>query len=104
MRRRRHRCGIGRLLPLFAALGLFLLLSLRRQAARIVRGERGRPRREQWRPIASGFLAATALTLHFVTSMTSTRLTSVAVSTALIAAQPSGRPSSPPPRASTRPA
>ncbi|MEV7739465.1 DMT family transporter [Streptomyces sp. NPDC088921] len=72
----------------FATLGPILLLLRRREAARIVRGERRPLRREQWRPIASGFLAATALTLHFATFMTSTRLTSVAMSTALVATQP----------------
>ncbi|MGW1626623.1 DMT family transporter [Streptomyces sp. NPDC002172] len=72
----------------FATLGPLLLLVRRREAARIVRGERRPLRREQWRPIASGFLAATALTLHFATFMTSTRLTSVAMSTALVATQP----------------
>ncbi|MFK0160440.1 DMT family transporter [Streptomyces sp. NPDC090493] len=72
----------------FATLGPFLLLLRRREAMRILRGERRPLRREQWRPIASGFLAATALSLHFASFMTSTRLTSVAMSTALVATQP----------------
>ncbi|MGW3287087.1 DMT family transporter [Streptomyces sp. NPDC001002] len=72
----------------FAVLGPFLLLLRRREVVRVVRGERGVLRREQWRPLVFGFLAATALALHFAAFMTSTRLTSVAMSTALVATQP----------------
>ncbi|MFC9843813.1 DMT family transporter [Streptomyces sp. NPDC060223] len=72
----------------FAVLGPLLLLLRRREVVRVVRGERGILRREQWRPLIFGFLAATALALHFAAFMTSTRLTSVAMSTALVATQP----------------
>jgi drug/metabolite transporter (DMT)-like permease len=72
----------------FATLGPLLLLLRRREAVRIVRGERRALRRAQWRPLAFGFLAATSLSLHFATFMTSTHLTSVAMSTALVATQP----------------
>lgn len=72
----------------FAALGPFLLILRRREVARVARGERGLLRREQWRPLVFGFLAATALALHFAAFMTSTQLTSVAMSTALVATQP----------------
>ncbi|MFG3254885.1 DMT family transporter [Streptomyces sp. NPDC048172] len=72
-----------------ATLGPLLLLVLRRrEVARVARGERGVLRREQWRPLARGFLAATSLALHFATFMTSTRMTTVAMSTALVATQP----------------
>ncbi|MGX1912466.1 DMT family transporter [Streptomyces phaeochromogenes] len=72
----------------FATLGPFLLILRRREVVRVVRGERGLLRREQWRPMVFGFLAATALALHFAAFMTSTQLTSVAMSTALVATQP----------------
>ncbi|MFF3371372.1 DMT family transporter [Streptomyces sp. NPDC002680] len=72
----------------FAVLGPFLLLLRRREVVRVARGERGILRREQWRPLVFGFLAATSLALHFASFMTSTRLTSVAMSTALVATQP----------------
>ncbi|MEU1628503.1 DMT family transporter [Streptomyces sp. NPDC020096] len=72
----------------FATLGPFLLVLRRGEFARVVRGERGILRREQWRPMVFGFLAATSLSLHFAAFMTSTRLTSVAMSTALVATQP----------------
>ncbi|MFD4527336.1 DMT family transporter [Streptomyces sp. NPDC058470] len=72
----------------FAVLGPLLLLLRRREVVRVVRGERGILRREQWRPLVFGFLAATSLALHFAAFMTSTRLTSVAMSTALVATQP----------------
>ncbi|WP_370152220.1 DMT family transporter [Streptacidiphilus sp. EB129] len=72
----------------FAVLGPLLLLVRRREVVRVARGERGLLRREQWRPLVFGFLAATALALHFAAFMTSTRLTSVAMSTALVATQP----------------
>ncbi|MET8952022.1 EamA family transporter [Streptomyces sp. NPDC004533] len=72
----------------FAALGPLLLILRRREVVRVARGERGILRREQWRPLVFGFLAATALALHFAAFMTSTRLTSVAMSTALVATQP----------------
>ncbi|MBO8190320.1 hypothetical protein ITI46_01110 [Streptomyces oryzae] len=73
----------------FATLGPFLLLVRRhREVARVARGERGLLRHEQWRPLARGFLAATSLALHFATFMTSTRMSTVAMSTALVATQP----------------
>ncbi|MGW1505847.1 DMT family transporter [Streptomyces mirabilis] len=72
----------------FATLGPFLLVLRRREVVRVTRGERGLLRREQWRPLFFGFLAATALALHFAAFMTSTQLTSVAMSTALVATQP----------------
>lgn len=72
----------------FVVLAPLLLLLRRREVARVARGERGVLRREQWRPLVFGFLAATALALHFASFMTSTRLTSVAMSTALVATQP----------------
>ncbi|MFE2423447.1 DMT family transporter [Streptomyces hokutonensis] len=72
----------------FAVLGPLLLLLRRREVVRVARGERGILRREQWRPLVFGFLGATALALHFAAFMTSTRLTSVAMSTALVATQP----------------
>ncbi|MFF5145494.1 DMT family transporter [Streptomyces sp. NPDC013157] len=72
----------------FAVLGPLLLLLRRREVVRVARGERGILRREQWRPLFFGFLAASSLALHFASFMTSTRLTSVAMSTALVATQP----------------
>lgn len=72
----------------FATLGPFLLLLRRREVARVARGERTLLRRAQWAPLGLGALAATALALHFAAFMTSTRLTSVAMSTALVATQP----------------
>ncbi|MEU9347674.1 DMT family transporter [Streptomyces sp. NPDC048278] len=72
----------------FAVLGPFLLVLRRREVVRVTRGERGLLRREQWWPLVFGFLAATTLALHFAAFMTSTRLTSVAMSTALVATQP----------------
>ncbi|WP_169922743.1 EamA family transporter, partial [Streptomyces lushanensis] len=72
----------------FVVLGPLLLLLRRREVVRVTRGERTLLRREQWRPLFFGFLAATALALHFAAFMTSTRLTSVAMSTALVATQP----------------
>ncbi|WP_210593999.1 hypothetical protein [Streptomyces sp. GESEQ-35] len=62
----------------FAALGRFLLLLRRREVVRVARGERRLLRREQWTPLGFGFLAATALALHFAAFMTSTWLTTVA--------------------------
>lgn len=72
----------------FATLGPFLLILRRREVVRVARGERGLLRREQWRPLAYGFLAATSLALHFAAFTTSTRMTTVAMSTALVATQP----------------
>ncbi|MGW1505631.1 hypothetical protein ACWCQW_45440 [Streptomyces mirabilis] len=45
-------------------------------------------RKEQRRGVFFGVLAGTALAAHFVTSMSSTRMTSVAMATALVATQP----------------
>lgn len=72
----------------FVTLGPFLLILRRREVVRVARGERGLLRRGQWRPLAYGFLAATSLALHFAAFMTSTRMTTVAMSTALVATQP----------------
>jgi drug/metabolite transporter (DMT)-like permease len=72
----------------FATLGVLLLLLRRREVVRIANGQRGILRREQLRPMVFGFLAATALALHFAAFMTSTQLTTVAMSTALVATQP----------------
>ncbi|MEV0637770.1 DMT family transporter [Streptomyces sp. NPDC050619] len=72
----------------FATLGPFLLMPRRREVVRVARGERRLLRREQWRPLAYGFLAARSLALHFAAFMTSTRMTTVAMSTALVATQP----------------
>ncbi len=78
----RNALGFVTLVP------LLLLVLRRREVARVARGERGVLRREQWRPLTRGFLAATSLALHFATFMTSTRMTTVAMSTALVATQP----------------
>lgn len=72
----------------FAVLGVALLFIRRREVGRIALGRRGILRREQLRPLFFGFLAATALALHFAAFMTSTQMTSVAMSTALVATQP----------------
>ncbi len=72
----------------FATLGPFLLTLRRGEVARVARGERGVLRREQWRPMLLGFLAATSLALHFAAFMTSARLTTVAMSTALVSTVP----------------
>ncbi|WBB58548.1 DMT family transporter [Streptomyces sp. WMMC500] len=72
----------------FATLGLLLLMLRRREVVRVARGERGLLRREQRRSLVFGFLAATSLALHFAAFMTSTRMTTVAISTALVATQP----------------
>jgi drug/metabolite transporter (DMT)-like permease len=72
----------------FVALGPLLLFLRRGEVARVARGERRLLRREQWAPLGFGLLAATALALHFAAFMTSTRLTTVAMSTALVATQP----------------
>jgi drug/metabolite transporter (DMT)-like permease len=77
------RNGLG-----FAVLGLVVLVLRRGEVARVVRGERAVLRRDQWRPMAMGFLAATSLALHFATFMTSIRLTPVAMATALVGTQP----------------
>ncbi|MEV5810544.1 DMT family transporter [Streptomyces parvulus] len=72
----------------FCALAPLLLLLRRHEVARVIRRERGLLRRGQWRPLVFSFLAALSLALHFAAFMTSTRLTSVAMSTALVATQP----------------
>ncbi|WP_326798148.1 DMT family transporter [Streptomyces sp. NBC_01808] len=77
----RNCLGLAVLVPL-------LLLLRRRQVALVVRGKRPLLHRAQWRPLACGFLAASTLACHFAAFMTSTRLTSVAMSTALVATQP----------------
>ncbi|RDD85298.1 DMT family transporter [Streptomyces parvulus] len=72
----------------FCVLAPLLLLLRRREVTRVLRRERGLLRRGQWRPLVFSFLAALSLALHFAAFMTSTRLTSVAMSTALVATQP----------------
>ncbi|WP_329433918.1 EamA family transporter [Streptomyces anthocyanicus] len=76
------------------ALGLFTLgpvftLIRRREVRKVLRGERRLLRgTEQRRAVVFGVLAGTALAVHFATFMSSTRLTSVALATALVATQP----------------
>ncbi|MER5936927.1 DMT family transporter [Streptomyces sp. NPDC001928] len=75
------------------ALGLLTLapvvmLIRKREFGKIFRGERRVVRREQRRGAIYGVLAGTALAAHFATFMTSTRMTSVAMATALVATQP----------------
>lgn len=69
-------------------LGPAFLLIRRREMGKVVRGERFLVRREQRRGVLFGVLAGTALAVHFVTFMSSTRMTSVAMATALVATQP----------------
>jgi drug/metabolite transporter (DMT)-like permease len=71
-----------------ATLGPLLLVLRRKEFAPVVLNERGLLRREQRRPMVMGFLTATCLALHFAAFMTSTRLTTVAMSTAFVATQP----------------
>ncbi|MEV6170882.1 DMT family transporter [Streptomyces sp. NPDC051954] len=69
-------------------LGPVFLLIRRREVRRTFSGERSLFRKEQRRAVFFGVLAGTALAVHFATFMSSTRLTSVAMATALVATQP----------------
>ncbi|MEV0741483.1 DMT family transporter [Streptomyces sp. NPDC050549] len=69
-------------------LGPPFLLIRRREMGKVMRGERFLVRGEQRRGVFFGVLAGTALAAHFVTFMSSTRMTSVAMATALVATQP----------------
>ncbi|MET7686363.1 DMT family transporter [Streptomyces sp. NPDC005423] len=69
-------------------LGPVVLLIRRREFIKVFRGERFLVRREQRRAVLLGSLAGTALATHFATFMSSTRMTSVAMATALVATQP----------------
>ncbi|MCO5998254.1 DMT family transporter [Actinoallomurus rhizosphaericola] len=66
-----------------------IVTALRRgEFHRMYRGERRMVRGEQYRFMALGVLASLCLTAHFATFMSSAKLTSVAMSTALVATQP----------------
>ncbi|WP_446046154.1 DMT family transporter [Streptomyces olivaceus] len=75
------------------ALGLLTLgpvftLIRRREVRRIFSAERPLVRKEQRRAVYFSLLAGTALAVHFATFMISTRMTTVAMATALVATQP----------------
>ncbi|WP_405881426.1 DMT family transporter [Streptomyces sp. NBC_01384] len=69
-------------------LGPVVALIRRREFRKVFRGERFLVRKEQRRGALLGALAGTALAAHFATFMSSTRMTSVAMATALVATQP----------------
>lgn len=69
-------------------LGPMVALIRRREFRKVFRGERFLVRKEQRRGALLGALAGTALAAHFATFMSSTRMTSVAMATALVATQP----------------
>ncbi|MET7684565.1 DMT family transporter [Streptomyces sp. NPDC005423] len=69
-------------------LGPIVALIRRREFRKVFRGERFLVRKEQRRGALLGALAGTALAAHFATFMSSTRMTSVAMATALVATQP----------------
>ncbi|MFE9881143.1 DMT family transporter [Streptomyces sp. NPDC005784] len=69
-------------------LGPVVALIRRREFRKVFRGERFLVRKEQRRGAFLGALAGTALATHFATFMSSTRMTSVAMATALVATQP----------------
>ncbi|MFJ9710805.1 DMT family transporter [Streptomyces sp. NPDC101234] len=69
-------------------LGPVVALIRRREFGKVFRGERSLVRKEQRRGALLGALAGTALAAHFATFMSSTRMTSVAMATALVATQP----------------
>ncbi|GHF19064.1 hypothetical protein GCM10014715_87360 [Streptomyces spiralis] len=69
-------------------LGPALMVFRRREVKKVWRGERLLIRREQRRGVFIGTLAGTALAAHFVTFMSSPKMTSVAMATALVATQP----------------
>ncbi|MEU9407432.1 DMT family transporter [Streptomyces sp. NPDC048281] len=69
-------------------LGPVVALIRRREFGKVFRGERSLVREEQRRGALLGALAGTALAAHFATFMSSTRMTSVAMATALVATQP----------------
>jgi drug/metabolite transporter (DMT)-like permease len=66
-----------------------IVTALRRgEFRRIHRGERRMVRGEQYRSMSLGVLASLCLAVHFAAFMSSAKLTSVAMSTALVATQP----------------
>ncbi|MGW0087372.1 EamA family transporter [Streptomyces sp. NPDC003393] len=69
-------------------LGPDLLVFRRREVRKVWRGERLFIRREQRRGVFIGTLAGTTPTAHFVRFMSSPKMTSVAMATALVATQP----------------
>ncbi|MDH6628316.1 drug/metabolite transporter (DMT)-like permease [Streptomyces sp. LBL] len=69
-------------------LGPVVALIRRREFGKVFRRERFLVRKEQRRGALLGALAGTALAAHFATFMSSTRMTSVAMATALVATQP----------------
>jgi drug/metabolite transporter (DMT)-like permease len=77
------RNGLG-----FATNGAIVTALRRGEFRRVYRGERGIVRREQYRFLSLGILASLCLAVHFATFMSSAKLTSVAMSTALVATQP----------------
>ncbi|MFJ2261545.1 DMT family transporter [Streptomyces sp. NPDC087844] len=69
-------------------LGPIFMLVRRGEMRRIFQGKRAVFRKEQRRAVWFSFFAGTALAAHFVTFMSGTRMTSVAMATALVATQP----------------
>lgn len=69
-------------------LGPAFMLIRRHEVRKVVDGERLLVRKEQRRATIFGVLAGTALAVHFVTFMSSTQMTSVALATAIVATQP----------------
>ncbi|MFJ9895877.1 DMT family transporter [Streptomyces sp. NPDC091280] len=80
--------ALGRNALGFLTLGPAVALIRRREFGKVFRKERFLVRREQRRGALFGILAGTALAAHFATFMPSTRMTSVAMATALVATQP----------------
>lgn len=69
-------------------LGPAFMLIRRRELGKVFRKERFLVRKEQRRAVLYGVLTGTALAAHFATFMSSTRMTNVAMATALVATQP----------------
>ncbi|MFK0046013.1 DMT family transporter [Streptomyces sp. NPDC090741] len=69
-------------------LGPAFMLVRRREVRKVFLGQRSLVQKEQRRAVIHGVFAGTALAAHFATFMPSTRLTSVAMATALVATQP----------------
>jgi drug/metabolite transporter (DMT)-like permease len=69
-------------------LGPVFMLVRRGEVRKVLRGERRLVRKEQRRAVFFGVLAGTALAVHFITFMSGTQMTSVAMATALVATQP----------------
>ncbi|MFJ2610018.1 DMT family transporter [Streptomyces sp. NPDC087425] len=80
--------ALGRNVLGLVTVGPVVLLIRRGEFRKVFRGERFLVRKEQRRGAVYGVLAGTALAAHFATFMTSTRMTSVAMATALVATQP----------------